>query len=232
MPRQQRPAFEAAVTASPLFKVAVEVRIMIYELLLIQEGGMFIPSDIFARRDYGRTGSIPNSFHFCDPATASSFRWGTDCAQAGAIQEIGIKFGSQYFKKVTPWVTYLTKRTLSLGRDFPHLRRMTINLGVWLGMSQGLDWVLVLMLSNERVLDCFERLVDREDGHNNGTKEVRRHVWANETGDPWRNALLWWGSPGEVVPPKYRVIGDQPQQQVSRERTDEGGSTLLTAPAS
>lgn len=312
MPRQQRPAFEVAVTASPLFKVAVEVRIMIYELLLIQEGGMFIPSDIFTRRDYGRTGSIPyecmfcglvflsdkgcvqhlakhhghagwshwqplrpllpgvsisllqtcrlfrleaspilysrNSFHFCDPATASNFRWGTDCAQAGAIQEIGIKFGSQYFKKVTPWVTYLTKRTLSLGRDFPHLRRMTINLGVWLGvesanqlssasdrfrqMSQGLDWVLVLMLNNERVLDCFERLVDREDDRNNGTKEVRRHVWANETGDPWKNALLWWGSPAEVVPPKYRVIGDQPQQQVSSEGTDEGGSTLLTAPAS
>ena len=302
MPRQQRPAFEAAVTASPLFKLALEVRIMIYELLLIQKEGMFIPSDIFARRDYGRTGSIPyecmfcglvflshegcvrhvakhhsradpafqhpsrpllpeisisllrtcrlirleaspilysrNTFHFSDPATMSSFRWGTDYVQAGAIQEMGIKFGSQIFKQVTPWATYITKRTLSLGQDFPHLRRMTFNLDVWLGIesatllrsmserfrekSQGLDWVLVLMLSNEAVLDCFEPLVDRDNDFKNDKKEVRRHIWANQTGGPWKNALLWWGYPNEAVPHKYRMVGDQPQQQVPSELNDEG----------
>lgn len=288
MPRQQRPAFEVAVTASPLFKLALEVRIMIYELLLIQEGGMFIPSDIFARRDYGRTGSTPyecmycglvflsydgcvqhiakhrsdaspsglvycnpyqpllpgvsvsliktcriirleaspilysrNCFSFSDPTTASNFRWGTDCAQAGTIQHIGIKFGP-ILKRVTPWETYLTKGTLGLGQDFHHLRRMTIDLHMWLRLEratflrsmskrfrerhQGLDLALVLMLSNEKGLDCFEPLVAREHDPNKGKKEVRRHVWANKHGGPWKNALLWWGSPGEAVPHKYRMI--------------------------
>lgn len=74
-------------------------------------------------------------------------------------------------------MTYLTKQRLSLGQDFPYLRRMTIDLHLRLGAeeanllrsmseafrrrSQGLDWVLVLKLSHEKVLDCFEPLVDR-----------------------------------------------------------------------
>ena len=277
---------------------------MIYEMLLIQEGGMFIPSDIFARRNYRRTGSIPhecsfceltflsrngcvqheenhhgcayldhhqplrpllpavslsllqtcriirleaspilysrNSFHFSDPATASNFRWGTDCAQAGAIQEIGIKFGSHYHKKITPWMTYITERTLSLSQDFPHLRRMTFNLRALLGAesntllrsmferfrerSRGLDWVLVLKLRHDlKLLDCFEPLVDKENDSKNVKKEVRRHVWADGTGGFWKNALLWWGFPGEAVPSEYKVIA---------KRTSNGeGSTQPTSPA-
>ena len=318
MPHKQRPAFEAAVTASPLFKLALEIRIMIYELLLIQEGGMCIPSDIFARRDYGRTGSTPfectlcgldflsdygclqhinkrhhrrrynsdtprdnrqflrprrpllpevsisllqtcrlvrleaspilyskNGFHFSDPGTVSNFRWGTDIAQAGAAQEIGIRFASN---DISPWVTYITKRALSLGQDFSHLKRMIISFDRWVlersfvhlrlmskvlrERYRGLDWVLVLMLSDEKLLDCFEALVDREYDSTNGQKEVRRHVWANEVGGGWRNALLWWGFLGEAVPQQYRSIGDQPQQQILSQRTDEGVSTQLTIPAS
>ena len=258
---------------------------MIYELLLIQEEGMFIPSDIFARRDYRRTGSIPyecvscglvflsqygcvrhsakhhtyvfsdfhrparlllpevsvsllqtcrfirleaspvlysrNSFHFSDPATASNFRWATDCTQAGAIQEMGIKL--QFFNQFTPWTTYFTKRTLSLGQDFPRLKRMIFDLNVWFVVetvtllrsmserlrerSQALEWVLVLTLSSEQLIDCFEPLVDREDNSKHGKKEVLRHVWPNENGGPGKNALLWWGSPGEAVPHKHRLIG-------------------------
>ena len=251
---------------------------------------MFIPCDIFARRDYRRTGPIPyecmlcglvflseegcvkhvtkhihnyqaheepefrrplrpllpgvsisllqtsriirfeaspifysrNCFHFSDAATASNFRWGTDCAQAGAIQEIAIQFGSRAYNRIRPWVTYFTKQTLSVGQDFPRLRRMTIDLDVWLGVEsaplllsmsqgfaqrvQGLEWVLVLMLSNEMVLDCFEPLVERPDDSKEGKKEVRRHVWAHAKGGAWKNGLLWWGSPGEAVPYKYRMI--------------------------
>ena len=314
MPRKRRPAFEDAVTASPLFKLALEVRIMIYELLLIQEGGMFIPSDIFARRDYGRQGSTPyecgicgfvslsssgcekhiqahdrgidivnsatlrpirpllpavsiallqtcrlmrleaspilytrNGFHFSDPATASNFRWGTDCTQAGAIQEIGIRFGSNYFRRFETWMTYFSKQTLSLGQEFPHLRRMIIDLDVWIGMesagclldmckgfgnrNQGLEWVLILTLLSEEVLDCFEPLVHREDDPANGQKEMRRHTWTNKEGGPWKNGLIWWGSPGEAMPHKYRLIGDQPQEKTPSEGTNKGGSKQPTAPA-
>ena len=262
---------------------------MIYELLLIQEGGIYIPRDIFARRDSGRTGStayeclhcglislsshgskqhivehhprvrptsvhpprgfLPgltvsllqtchiirleaspilysrNSFHFIDPATASNFRWGTDCAQAKATQEIGIKKMLRC-TPLEPWVAYFTIRTLSLGQDFPHLRRMIIDLQFSCGcesadllrsMSEGLrqrrqrlEWVLVLAFGGEEVLDCFKPLVDGANASDNGKKEVRQHVWPVISGSPWKNSLLWWGSPGEVVPQKYRLIKREP----------------------
>ena len=289
MPRKQRPPPEGAVTASPLFKVALEVRIMIYELLLIQAGGICIPSDSFVRRDYRRTGSRPceclycglvfvsdhgclqhianyhrrtsstyrypprvllpevttsllqtcriirceaspilysrNLFHFADPTTASNFRWSTDCAQASAIQEIQIKLGSEHYKRVSRWVTYFTNRTLSLGQDFSHLRRMTIDLDYWVGLEsahllrpmsesterpQRLEWVLVLKFNREKVLDCFEPLIDRKNDSKNGEQEVRRYVSTDpEAVGVWRDAILWWGSPGEVVPQKYKLLVDQ-----------------------
>ena len=53
------------MTASPLFKLALEILIMIYEILLIQEGGMVIPSDPFVRKDEKRTGSTPYECKLC-----------------------------------------------------------------------------------------------------------------------------------------------------------------------
>lgn len=172
-----------------------------------------------------------NSFHFCDPATASDFRWAIDRAQAGAIQELGIKFG--YGFNFRSWRTYLTKGHLGLGQDFSNLRRMTIDLfcrwwpenvktlrsmsNKFRDTSKGLDWVLVLRLREEYkiVLDCFEPLVAKEDDPSKGKKEVRRHAWAHRKGSVLKDALLWWGSPGEAVPHKYRAIGDQPQPEAS-----------------
>ena len=267
---------------------------MIYELLLIQEGGMFIPSDTFARRTYKRTDSTPhecnycglvylsehgceehiknnhnpraspksqhplncllpvvsvsllqtcriirfeaspifytkNQFNFADPATMSNFRWSTDCAQAGAIQEIGIKFGSSRGGLFAKWATYVTKRTLSLGQDFPHLKRMTINLDTWVGvesaaflrsMSEGfrertkaLDWVLVLMLNDEKVLDALAPLVEGEEGSGDGKKELRRHVWTSGNNcycSRWKNAVLWWGYPGDSVPTEHGALEQLP----------------------
>lgn len=145
---------------------------------------------------------------------------------------MGIKMG---FKMTTlrPWQSYVTKGPLSLGRDFPNLRRMTIDLGFCGGLeflrsmskrfretSQGLDWLLVLKLPNIDhmiVLDCLEQLVAKEDDPSKGKKEVRRHVWAHPRDHDRKDALLWWGSQGEAVPHKYRAIGDQPQQETSSE---------------
>ena len=303
MSRKQRPPPEGAVTASPLFKLALEIRIMIYELLLIQDGGICIPSDVFARRDYRRTGSRPceclycglvfvsdhgclqhiakyhrrisstyryppqvllpevttsllqtcriirreaspilysrNLFHFADPTTASNFRWGTDCAQASQIQEIRIKLGSQHYKRVSRWVTYFTNRTLSLGQDFSHLRRMTIDLDYWVGLesahllrsmsegfkerSQRLEWVLVLKMSHEKVLDCFEPLIDRKGDSKNGEQKVRRYVSTDpEAVGAWKDAILWWGSPGEVVPQKYKLLVGQwqPKKPTDKDRLE------------
>lgn len=87
----------------------------------------------------------------------------------------------------------------------------------------GLEWVLFLMLEHDGMLDHFEPLVDRKDDSKNGKKAVRRHVWASAMQPGFKSALLWWGCPGEAVPRKYRVIGDQPQQQqVSSELDGQG----------
>lgn len=52
MPRRQRqrPSPEAAVAASPLFDLPLEIRWMIYKLLLIQDNGLAIAEDVFKRR--------------------------------------------------------------------------------------------------------------------------------------------------------------------------------------
>ncbi len=175
-----------------------------------------------------------NSFQFSDASTASNFRWSTDCAQAVAVQEIGIKFRSEPFNFgfrsptwFTPWVTYIAKQTFSLGQDFPHLRRMTVDLNNWVGFksaillrsmserlretSRGLDWVLVMHLCDEWALDCFEPLVDKKDDCKNGKKEVRRHVWSAGTSilGKLKHYLLWWGAPGGPLPHKDRELGYQ-----------------------
>ena len=280
MPRKQRAALEVAVAASPLFKLALEIRIMIYEFLLIQEGGISISSAMFKRKRnekpiyhkclhcgivyasdhdcmhhttnysthhfYPRQPRIPkittsllqtcrlirfearpilyskNNFHFSDSAAASNFRWTSDSAHAGAIQEIEIDV---IFNE--PWMAYFTARTLSFGQDFPHLRRMSIDLIDihWWNIEEfirpmserlmktclRLDWLLVLLSDGcYEVLDYFEPLVNRKDDSQNGKKEVQRHVWANERGNWWKNALLWRGVPGEAPPQKFNMIKDQP----------------------
>ena len=160
-----------------------------------------------------------NRFHFTDPVAANNFRWATDSAQARATQEIEIKMCWPAMR----WTAYFTARTFSLGQDFPNLRRLTIDTvctdyeeqslrsmskGLR-GRSPGLDWVLVI-LHNEGWLRHFEPLVDRGEDSRNDKKEVQRHVWAKERGHPWKNALLWWGAPGEVLPHKCKMIGNQP----------------------
>ena len=51
MPRHQgqRPSREAAVSASPLFDLPLEIRWMIYKLLLVQDHGLAIAHDVFKR---------------------------------------------------------------------------------------------------------------------------------------------------------------------------------------
>ena len=238
---------------------------MIYEMLLIQEGGMFIPCDVFARRNYKREGSVPyecsfcglvfQSYDGCDKHIAKRHRSYTGCIPHALskpplpdvstsllqtcriirLEASPILYSRNSFRKTSgkPWQSYVTKGPLSLGRDFPNLRRMTIDLISPPGAeflrsmskrfretSQGLDWLLVLKLPNIGhmiVLDCLEQLLAKEDDLSKGKKEVRRHVWAHPRDHDRKDALLWWGSRGEAVPHQYRAIGDQPQQEASSE---------------
>lgn len=50
MPRRQRPPPEAAVSASPFFRLPLELRTMVYELLSITKGTVRIPTDFLKRK--------------------------------------------------------------------------------------------------------------------------------------------------------------------------------------
>jgi len=55
MPYHQRPPIEAAVSASPFFRLPLELQTIVYELLLIGEGMILIPSDFLKRKIRGST---------------------------------------------------------------------------------------------------------------------------------------------------------------------------------
>lgn len=168
---------------------------MIYEMLLIQDGGMSIPNGHFKRIKPSRDGPMPlscsrcsklfasdkdplhlshdkhynvqhsrmstssssilpelpaaspsilctcrlvhlealpilytkNTFCFSDPATASTFCWKADRTQAILVQEIVIRLLSPLYRVRDPWLKYAAKKS-GLAQDFPHLRRMTVEL--------------------------------------------------------------------------------------------------------
>ena len=54
MARRNKISLEAAVTASPLFRLPLELRTMIYESLLVQHGAIAIPSGLFRRIKHQR----------------------------------------------------------------------------------------------------------------------------------------------------------------------------------
>lgn len=68
-----------------------------------------------------------NAFCFSDPATASDFLWYVDSTHAGLIQEIVIRFYSPIARDRDIWLEYAAKKS-GLVQDFPHLRRMTVDL--------------------------------------------------------------------------------------------------------
>ena len=58
-PRRQRLSREAAVSASPLFDLPLEIRLMIYKLLLVQDDGVAIAHDAFKRIKSPRDSNRP-----------------------------------------------------------------------------------------------------------------------------------------------------------------------------
>ena len=65
MPHDQRPPFEAAVFASPLFRLPPEIRTIFYKLLLVQEGGVAIPNDVFKQNKSTRDRNHPAGCETC-----------------------------------------------------------------------------------------------------------------------------------------------------------------------
>lgn len=252
MSRGSSSVLETAVSESPLFRLPLELRTMIYENVLVQEGGISIPNDafkrlkgtresprpaycgsctaVFSNRDIfsrhscsahdGRKFGDPdramldepgipalpcictsilrlcrlthleaspmlyrkNAFYFGVPTTARAFVWKADRTQATFIQEITFTLITPRFRNQNhpdAWLRYVTRRKDGLAQDFPHLKRMVINLKGWfrcesaarirpvfLDISEcvrGLDWVHVNGLNNEKLLEYLEPMVTRKN---------------------------------------------------------------------
>lgn len=254
MPRGLRTAFENAVSESILFKLPLELRTMIYKELLIQEGGMSIPSDSFKRLKSPRQGSRPaycdccaavfsnqdnlsqrhhcstrdlisrsdnsdfpdlptastsilrvcrlthveaspilytkNAFRFSTPAVAQDFLWKSDHTQAVSMQEIIVTLAFPSSSNL--WWNYITQSKAGLAQDFPHLRRMIINLRGPFAIAststvrstfqriaenfRDLDWVHIDRLVNEGLLDHLKPMVFRSHGSQVLQRRVQSHV--------------------------------------------------------
>ncbi len=272
MTRGQRTAFETAVSGSPLFRLPLELRTMVYEKLLIQEGGMSIPNDVFKRVRAPRRGSRPvycgictavfsndddhtrhrclfqlfksdtddldipnlpatstsllrvcrlihlealpilytkNAFYFGSPATAHAFLWKSNRTQAVLIQELIITLAHPDSPDL--WWEYIKSKT-GLGQDFPHLRRMIINLKnefelasaaeirpVFQSIAESvrdLDWVHINRLNNEKLLDYLKPMVSRYNGSQVLQRQVQSHVTECSPDDSWRPKTIRWTSTG------------------------------------
>lgn len=223
---------------------------MVYKELLVQEGGMSIPSDAFKRlkaprqdprpaycgfcgavfsnrdglsqhrclfrrfRSMGDDSDVPdlpaastsilcvcrlihlealpilytdNTFYFSSPATARAFLWNADRTQAVLIQAIIITLANT--KPSDLWWKYTTE-SKGLAEEFPHLRRMIINLRFELASAaeirlvfqsiaesvRDLDWVHINRFNNEELLDYLKPMVSRYDNSHVPQRQVQSHI--------------------------------------------------------
>lgn len=167
-----------------------------------------------------------NDFRFEDAATPNSFRWSTDQAQAPLIDKIHVlmpftrhripRNRARYYGQ-NPWWQYFMGNPFSLATDFPHVKGITITLGRGLAVASAqdvrknfelfamhmyrLDWLQVIGLNDPTLLKYLYSVVERADqGH--CRKGVQTKITEYKECIGWKNAIIWWGLPGEEAPRK------------------------------
>ena len=167
-----------------------------------------------------------NSFRFEDAATPSSFRWSTDHAQAPFIERVHILMpftrhrtlrNKENFHGNNPWWQYFMGNRFNLAADFPRLKGITITLGRGLRVACSqdvranfelfakhiyrLDWLQVIGLNDLTILKYLYSAVERTDeGHGRKCMQTQTTEYKEYIG--WKNAVIWWGFPGEEAPCK------------------------------
>lgn len=178
-----------------------------------------------------------NSFRFEDAAAPNTFRWSTDQAQASLIERVHVHMPRLIHKSHRSWESddstqawweYFVRHTFSLAQDFPHLKGITITLGESLAAASSqevqinfelfakqiykLDWLRVIGLKDPKTLKFLHSGVDRtDDAH--GRKGVQMEMIEYKECTSWKDAIIWWGPPGEAAPRRLaRYPGDPPDK--------------------
>ncbi|KAF6227740.1 hypothetical protein HO173_012070 [Letharia columbiana] len=167
-----------------------------------------------------------NTFCFEDAATPNFFRWSTDQAQAPFIERVHVlmpftrhripKKRETYHGR-NPWWQYCMGNPFSLATDFPHLKGITITLGRGLAVASSqdvrtnfelfakhvyrLNWLQVIGLNDPTLLKYLYSVVERAD-EDHGRKGMQTEITEYEECIGWKNAIIWWGLPGEEAPCK------------------------------
>ncbi|MCJ1453975.1 hypothetical protein MMC28_004325 [Mycoblastus sanguinarius] len=175
-----------------------------------------------------------NSFRFEDAATLNCFRWSTDIQQAVHLQRIHIQLPKSDAKAGTDqgeyvgsdaWWNYLTGPTFSLAKDFPHLKGLALTLGRGLAVSDAatitsnfqllvrnmyrLDWIQIIGLNDETLLELLMPIV-KKSYQNNSNRVLRTKITEYDMFVGWKNAVVWWGLPGEQAPSEIQAYaGDR-----------------------
>ena len=165
-----------------------------------------------------------NVFRFEDAATLKSFRWSTDQAQAPFVERVHVlmpftrhrrRKDRESYHARNPWWRYFMGEPFSLATDFPRLRGITITLGSGLGVANPqdvrknfelfakhiyrLDWLQVIGLNDATLVKYLYSFVERaEEGQCH--KVVQTKISEYEECIGWKNAIIWWGLPGEQAP--------------------------------
>ena len=167
-----------------------------------------------------------NHFRFEDAATPNAFRWFTDQAQSPFIKVVHVlmpfsgnripRDGEKYIAR-NAWWLYFMRNPFSLATDFPHLKGITITLGRGLVVANSqdlrtsfelfakhmyrLDWLQVIGVNCSTLLPYLYSIVERADeGH--GRKSIQVEITEYKECVGWKNAIMWWGLPGEEAPCK------------------------------
>ena len=166
------------------------------------------------------------TFRFEDAATPNCFRWSTDQAQAPLIESIhiliprrGISRNTTNYHNRNPWWRYFMGSRFSLATDFPHLKGITVTLGKGLAVANAqdvrmnfelfakhiykLDWLQVIGLNDPTLLKYLYSVIERgDDDDGRGRKSVQTKITEYKECIGWKNAIIWWGLPGEEAPRK------------------------------
>lgn len=165
-----------------------------------------------------------NVFRFEDAATPNSFRWSTDQAQAPFIERVHVLMPFTRYRILrdreryhgrNPWWRYFMGQPFSLATDFPHLEGITITLGRGLAIASAqevrtnfklfakhiyrLDWLQVIGLNDPTLVKYLYSFVERVD-EGRGRKGVQTKITEYKECIGWKNAIIWWGLPGEQAP--------------------------------
>ena len=180
-----------------------------------------------------------NTFYFCEPSTSDSFRWGTASKYATWVEEIAINLHTCFlpsaydgreekwldFMEKKPqfshgnfarWLTYLSKGRFNLKYNYPHLKRLTITLGLRLNTARtkdlrsvckligqhirGLDSVHIIGLNDTRMVDAFMPMVESVKTSPGDPRSVQMDITELQTKVGWKNVMFWWGRENEKPP--------------------------------